>query len=110
MDGAEHALGERLELVVLRDRLRLAADADDRADAGLDDRADEALGRRAVGALAGLRHALLAQQRPGGVDIALRVLQRPLAIHHARARGLTKLLDEGCTYLGHAFLLFSVSQ
>ena len=62
VDGAQHLLGERLELVVLRDGLGLAADADDRADAALDDRADEALGRRPVGALAGLRHALLAQQ------------------------------------------------
>ena len=103
VDGTEHALGERLELVVLRDGLGLAADADDRADAAVDDRADEALGGRPVGALAGLRHALLAQQGAGGVEIAVRLLQRPLAIHHPRAGELTELLDEACTDLGHAF-------
>ena len=56
----------------------------------------------AIGPLAGLRHALLAQQRAGGVEVAVRLLERSLAIHHARARELAELLDEACTDLGHA--------
>ena len=102
MHRAQDALRERLELLVLRHRLGLAPDADDRTDAAVRDRADDALGRLAIGPLAGLRHALLAQQRAGGVEIALRLLQRSLAIHHARARELAELLDEACTDLGHA--------
>ena len=102
VNGAQHPLGERLELVVLRDRLCLAADADDRADAAVDDRADEALGRGPIGSLAGLRHALLAEQRAGSVEVALRLLERALAIHHPRAGELAELLDEACTDLGHA--------
>ena len=60
----------------------------------VDDRADEALGGRAVGPLAGLRHPLLAQERAGGVDVAVGLLQRALAVHHPRAGELAELLDE----------------
>ena len=67
---AQDTLGERLELLVLRHGLGLAADADDRADATVDDHADEALGRLPVGPLAGLSHSLLAQQRAGGIEVA----------------------------------------
>ena len=100
--GAQDLLGERLELVVLRDGLGLAADAEDRADGAVDDRADEALGRRAVGSLAGRRHALLAQERAGGVEVATRLLQGTLAVHHPRARRVAQLLDQRCADLGHA--------
>ena len=65
LDGAQRRCRELLELVVLRDRLGLAADADDRADGAVDDVADEALGRLAARALAGRRHPALAQERAG---------------------------------------------
>src|SRR5580765_4867100 len=65
VDGAQHPDGELLELVALRDRLRLAADADDRADSGVDDVTDEALRRLATGSLAGRGHPALAQERAG---------------------------------------------
>ena len=55
--------------------------------------ADEALGRRAAGTLGGLRHALLAQERAGGLEVAARLLERALAVHHRRAGGVAKLLD-----------------
>ena len=100
VNRAQHLLGERLELVVLRDRLGLAADPDDRAAAPVDDEADEALGRRPARTLSRRRHAALAQQRAGALEIAVRLLERALAIHHPRARRVAELLDEGCADRG----------
>ena len=56
--------------------------------------ADEALARRAAGALAGEGHAALAQERPGGFEVAVRLLERALALHHPGAGGVAELLDE----------------
>ena len=84
--GLEHPLRERLELLVLRDRLGLAADGDHRADAVLDPVADEALGRRAAGTLRHLRHPPLAEERARGLEVAARLLERALAVHHRGAR------------------------
>jgi len=63
LDEVECLLAERLELLVLRDRLRLAPDRDDRAAGAVVGNAvaDEPLGRRAVCALRGVGHALLAE-------------------------------------------------
>ena len=82
------------------DGLGLAADADDRADVAVDDVADHALGRLAAGALARGRHAALAQERAGSVEIAVRLLERALAVHHPRAGGVAELLDERCADRG----------
>ena len=94
--GLQHLLRERLEGLVVRDRLRLAADGDHRARVALDPVADEALGGRAAGALGHLGHALLAQQRARGVEIAAGLLERALRVHHRRAGGVAKLLHLGC--------------
>ena len=51
----------------------------------VDDVADEALGRLAARALARGRHAALAEQRAGGLEVAVRLLERALAVHHPRA-------------------------
>ena len=59
----------------------------------LDPVADDALGRRTAGALGHLRHALLAQERPGRLEVAARLLERALRVHHRRAGGVAKLLD-----------------
>ena len=100
---AQHVVRERQEVLVLRDRLGLAADRDDRAVCvvGLDE--DDALGRLAVGALRGGRHALLAQELDGRVEVAVRLLQRALAVHHPRARRVAELLHHGGGDLGHDF-------
>src|SRR5207302_9376054 len=62
VDRVEHLLRERLELVVLRDRLGLAADGDHRALRAVVGQAvaDEPFGRLAARTLRGTRHALLA--------------------------------------------------
>src|SRR5919198_1117244 len=98
----EHLPGEGLELVVARHRLGLAADGDERPVVVLDAVADEALRRRAAGALAGLGHALLAQEALCGLEVAACLLERALAVHHPRAGLVAELLHELCGDLGHS--------
>src|SRR5207237_278787 len=80
------------ELLVLRDRLGLAADGDDRP--GRVVALDEyyALGRLAPGALRGRGHALLAEELDGVVEVTAGLLQGALALHHPRARRVAELL------------------
>src|SRR5215213_1161420 len=99
--GLEHLDAERLELVVLGDGLRLAADRDHRPSVALEAVADEALGRRAAGALGGGGHTALTQEGPCGLEVAVRLLQRLLARHHPRAGGVAELLDERCRDRAH---------
>src|SRR5579859_7581071 len=102
LDGVEHALREDHELRVVGDRLGLAADGDHRADALLGQvEHDLPLGGLAAGPLGGLREALLADDLDGGVDVALGVDERALAVHHPGARALAELLDEAGRNLGH---------
>src|SRR6476660_4135122 len=91
--GAQHLLGVREEIVVVRHRLGLAADRGDRADAVAHHHADLALARLAVRALRGGRHAFLAQQLDGLVEVASGLLERALALHHPGARRVAELLD-----------------
>ena len=87
VDDVEHLLREREELVVLRDRLGLAADGDHRAarPSSATRVADLALRRLAAGALARLGHPALAQQPLRGLDVAAGLLERALAVHHPGA-------------------------
>src|SRR5262249_34712154 len=96
LDELERLLAERLELLVLRDRLGLAADGDHRAAGVVVSEAvtDESLRRRAVCALRGVRHALLAQQDDGRLHVSLRLLQRALAVHHPGTGLFAELADE----------------
>jgi len=55
---------------------------------------DHALACRPVRALACLGDALLAQDCEGLLEVAIGLLERVLAVHHARAGHLAKLLDE----------------
>src|SRR5215217_8871928 len=96
MHGLQHLLRELLERLVLRDGLGLAADGDHRPRPALDPVADETLGRGAAGSLGDLRHALLAEQRARSVEIAARLLERALRVHHRRAGGVAKLLHLRC--------------
>src|SRR5579859_422167 len=102
LDGIEDALRIDHELGVVGDRLGLAADGDHGADGLLGQvEHDLALGGLAAGLLRGVREALLANHLDGGVDVALGVDERALAVHHPRARALAKLLDEAGRNLGH---------
>src|SRR6185312_17240859 len=47
-------------------------------------------------------HAFLAQQARCDLEIAVRVLERPFAVHHPRAGPLPELLDEAGRDLGHS--------
>ena len=96
LDRLERRLGEREELLVLRDGLGLAADGDDRADVAGDGGEHLALGRRAAGLLACGRHALLAQEPLGRLDVAAGLLERALGVHHPGAGAVAELLDEAC--------------
>src|SRR3954452_13741204 len=100
-DLVEHALREGEELVVLRHRLGLAADSDDRADGAVDAGEDTALGRLATRPLARLREASLAERTARGVEVSPALDERPLALHHPGARRVAELLDEACGDLRH---------
>jgi len=96
LDRLEHLLREREELVVVGDRLGLAADGDDRAALAVvgDSVADLSLGRLAPSALGGAGQALLAQQDFRALDVAVRLLERALALHHRRSGEVAQFLDE----------------
>ena len=103
-------LGGVLEQVVARDKVRLGVELDGGPDFALAvfTRGDghQALGGDAVGLLGGLGQALGAQPVDGGFDVAVVFLQGLLAVHHAHARTLAKLLHEGGGDLGHVLLLW----
>lgn len=85
-------LRERDEVVVAGDEVGVAVDLDEDAAlaVGGDERLDGALGRLAVGELADLVAELDAQQLDGLLDVAVGLLQRLLAVHHAGAGALTE--------------------
>src|SRR5581483_4366078 len=99
----EHGLRVRQELVVVRDRLGLAADRDHRSLGAVvgEPVPDLALRRLATRTLRGARHPLLAQEDDRRVHVAVRLLQRLLAGHHPRAGAVAQLLDEAGCNLGH---------
>jgi hypothetical protein len=103
VDCVEHVLRVREELVVVRHRLCLAADSDQRAPAPVVRQpvADLTLARLAARALRRLRHPLLAQESDGGLEVAVRLLEGALAVHHPRAGLVAELLDEACRNHSH---------
>ena len=92
---------EALELLVAGDEIGLGIDLDEGAARALDGEADQPLGGDAAGLLGGGGKALLAQPIDGAFEIALRLAQRLLAIHHAGAGLLAQLLDQRRGDLGH---------
>src|SRR5712692_2751178 len=80
-------LGELAELVTARDEVRLARQLNERADTaiGVDVRRDDALARFAAALLRGLVETALGDERLRLVVVALRVLERALAVHDAGA-------------------------
>src|SRR5205823_6138238 len=102
LDRLEDGLVEGQELVVLRDGLRLAADRHEDAERARDGGEHLALGRLAPGPLVGGGHAALAKEALGRLEVAVRLLERALALHHARARLVAEALDEISRDVGHA--------
>src|SRR5262249_23532522 len=98
---AQHLLCERLELVVLRHEIRLRAHAEDRAGRVRDHVPDEAVGGRALGLLPGRREAALTQEDARLFEIAARLLEGSLAVHHPGAGGVAQLLDQACGDRAH---------
>src|SRR5262249_50848424 len=87
--------GELEEFLVAGDEVRLAVDLDESADSPVevDVVPDRALGRFALAALGRLRLALHAKELDRLGNVALGLLERALALHHARARLVAKRLD-----------------
>src|SRR4029079_6943694 len=83
-----HARDYDEDLLVVGDGLALAPDPSHRRYGLVDVERDFPLGRLAAGTLRCLRDALLAEKLRRFVDVALRLLERALAVHHPRARAL----------------------
>ncbi len=90
----DHAAHEPLEVVVAGDEVGLRIDLDDHADKILDGDPDEPVGRDPAALLGGLGEALLAQPVDRGLDVAVGLGQRVLAVHHAGAGLLAQVLDQ----------------
>jgi hypothetical protein len=86
-------LHQALEMVVARDEVGFRIDLDrDALGAGHLD-ADQAFGRDTAGLLRCFRKAFLAQPIDRGFHVALGLVERGLAIHHARAGLFAQFLD-----------------
>src|SRR5688572_5761467 len=105
-DVQRDVAGERREVVVARDEVRVAVDLDQHADlvVGVDVGLHGALGRLAAAHLERLVAEAHPQELGGRVDVAAGLLERLLAVHHARARAVAELLDLRC---GNAHLASS---
>ena len=103
----EHAAHQRLEVVVAGDEVGLGIDLDHDADIVLDRDADETLGRHAPALLGGLGQAFLAQPVDRRLDVAVGLVQRVLAIHHARAGLFAQILDQSRGNRRHTSLFCS---
>src|SRR5512132_1565184 len=102
-DVERQVLGELLELVRVGDEVRLAVDLHHRTDGvvEVDVGLDEPLVRRATRPTGGGREPLRPQDLLCLVEIAVRLLERLLALHHAGARAITELLHHPRVDLGH---------
>ena len=97
----DHAAHQRLEVVVAGDEVGLGIDFDDHAEIRLDGDADQTVRGDAAALLGGLGEALLAQPVDGGLDVAVGLVQRVLAVHHAGAGLLAQVLHERGGDRGH---------
>src|SRR5438067_7227467 len=100
-------LDQRLELLVAGREVGLAVHLDEHADlsAQMDVGADRAFGGAAPRLLPGGGEALLPQPGDRLVDVAGRLDQRLLAVHHPRAGLLAQVLDHRRSHFCHCDLL-----
>ncbi len=98
--GMERNLGDHLdqtlELLVASDEVGLGIDFDDHALVAGRHSANQAVGGNTAGLFRSLRQALLAQPILRCLHIAFGLGEGCLAIHHAGASGLAKVLDHRC--------------
>ncbi len=94
-------LNQALEQVVAGDEVGFRIDFDHNALGALDGDADQTFGRDAAGLLGGLGQTLLAQPIDRTFEIAAGLVQRRLAIHHARAGFLAEVLHHACGDVRH---------
>src|SRR5215467_1680328 len=89
-------LHQLLEGLGARDEVRFAVHLDEYAQLGavVDVGPDDALTGIPVGALAGLSESLLPEELDGRFEIALRRLERLLAVHHAGAGPVAEVLHQ----------------
>ncbi len=94
LDFAEHVLHQLLEVVGAGHEVRFAVDLDQRARRMIGGHAvaDNPFFGGAAGLLARAGEAALPQDRGRLVEIAVRLAQRVLALHHARAGLVAELL------------------
>ena len=97
------ALGELLELFVLGDEVGLTVELDERATGG----GDEALRSGPLGPLADVLRTLDAQELDSLVEVALGLVESPLAIHHSGAGQFPEPFDISRT--GGHFRRYSLS-
>ncbi len=83
-----------LELLVAGDEVGLGVDLHDRARLARGNDANEPFGGDAPRLLGGLGQALLAQPVDGGLDVALRLRERRLAVHHPGAGLVAQFLHQ----------------
>src|SRR5512132_160229 len=102
-DVEHQVLGELLELVRVGDEVRLAVDLHHRTDGvvEVDVGLDEPLVRRATRPTGGGREPLRPQDLLCLVEIAVRLLERLLALHHAGPGAITELLHHPRVDLRH---------
>ena len=93
-DNAGQIGNKLLEVRILCNKVGLRVDLDDRAYAALIayGRADNTLSRNTVRLLGSLGETLLTQQFDRLVEVAVRLCQRLLAVHHAYVGHFTELL------------------
>ena len=94
-------VGQRDELLVLRDEVGLAGELDHRDGGRALDDGDEALAGGAVGTLRVALRTLEAQDLDGLLDVALGLDEGVLGVDHAGAQALAQGLDVFQAEVGH---------
>ena len=96
-DGADKGL----ERLVAGDEIGLGIDLDKGAGGAAGGNPDQPFGGDSPGLFGGGRQPLFAQPVDRGLDVAVAVAERALAIHHAGAGLVAQLLDQRRGHLGH---------
>ena len=90
-----------LERRVAGDEIRLGVDLDQRRLFRVGGKTDQTFRGDAAGLLGGLGETLGPEPIDRGLDVALGLGKRRLAIHHARARLIAQVLHHGCRNCRH---------
>src|SRR3954453_3033537 len=108
-DGDDRA-HQLLEILIARHEIGFGIDLDDDAVIAAHRNGDEPFRRDAAGFFGSFRQAFLTQPIDGSFDVAGDFGQRVLAVHHAGAGLLAKILDEAGGNGGHFLLVLLCSR